>query len=222
MTLYCGIDLHSNNCVVSIIDDADRVKYEKRLVNDLASVVLALTRYQGELAGVVMESTYNWYWLVDGLMAAGFDVRLPNTVAMKPYSGLKYIDDKKDSRYLADLLRLGILPEGYIYPLEQRGVRDLLRRRLLLVRQRVTQQLSLQSLIARHRGKQLSGSQASRLEPERIDELLEDAATRVSAHIAHTLMAAMSGHTRAYAFGHRHTGHRPDTRPKHRVGDGAR
>ena len=47
-------------------------------------------------------------------MASGFDVRLANTIALKQYSGLKYTDDKTDARYLAHVLRLGILPEGYI------------------------------------------------------------------------------------------------------------
>ena len=125
--------------------------------------------YRDELAGVVVESTYNWYWLVDGLKALGFDVRLANTVALKQYNGLKYTDDKTDARYLAHLLRLGILPEGYIYPLETRCVRDLLRRRSLLVRQRVTQHLSLQSLIARHTSKRLSSGQVRQLEGDQIE-----------------------------------------------------
>ena len=86
MKLYCGIDLHSNNSVISIIDDADKVIYEKRLANDLKSILGALLPYRDDLVGVVVESTYNWYWLVDGLMAFGFDVRLANTVAMQQYN----------------------------------------------------------------------------------------------------------------------------------------
>ena len=141
-----------------------------------------------------MESTYNWYWLVDGLIASGFDVRLANTVALKQYNGIKYTDDKTDARYLAHLLRLGILPEGYIYPFETRCVRDLLRRRLLLVRQRVMQHLSLQSLIARHTSKRLSGPQVRQLKLEGIDELLVHESARLSAYIAHDLMRSVSDH----------------------------
>ena len=77
-----------------------------------------------------MESTYNWYWLVDALMAAGYQVHLANTAAIVQYSGLKYSDDDTDAAWLAKLLRLGLLPEGYIYPKAERAVRDLLRRRL--------------------------------------------------------------------------------------------
>lgn len=61
-----------------------------------------------------MESTYNWYWLVDGLMEAGYRVHLANTAAIVQYQGLKFNDDASDAQWLAKLLRLGLLPEGYI------------------------------------------------------------------------------------------------------------
>ena len=70
---------------------------------------------------MVIESTYNWYWLVDGLMEAGYQVHLANPAAIKKYEGLKYSGDFADAAYLAQLLRLGLLAEGYIYPREQRA-----------------------------------------------------------------------------------------------------
>ncbi len=112
MSLYCGIDLHSNNVMVSVIDEEDRVIYERRMGNDLDRILVSLAPYREALAGVVVESTYNWYWLVDGLRDAGYDVRLANTLAVKQYEGLKYTNDATDARFLAHLLRLGILPEG--------------------------------------------------------------------------------------------------------------
>ena len=114
MKLYCGIDLHSNNSLLSMLDENDRVVYEKRLPNDLETVLERLSPYREGLEGIVVESTYNWYWLVDGLLEAGYRVHLANTAAIVPYSGLKYSDDERDARHLAHLLRLGILPEGYI------------------------------------------------------------------------------------------------------------
>jgi transposase len=90
------------------------------------------------LQGIVVESTYNWYWLVDGLMATNYRVHLANTTAIEQYKGLKHTVDQSDARWLAHLWRLGILPEGYIYPKEERAVRDLLRKRSQLVRQRTT------------------------------------------------------------------------------------
>ncbi|MDY7030593.1 MAG: IS110 family transposase, partial [Thermodesulfobacteriota bacterium] len=73
-----------------------------------------------------MESTFNWYWLVDGLQEKGYTVHLANPSAIKQYEGLKYVDDRWDSFWLAHLMRLNILPEGYIYPKEERPLRDLL------------------------------------------------------------------------------------------------
>ena len=64
---YSGIDLHSNNSVVTVTDEEGRVIAEKRLPNDLARIVGFLLPWRDELAGVVVESTYNWYWLADGL-----------------------------------------------------------------------------------------------------------------------------------------------------------
>jgi transposase len=112
------------------------------------------------LRGVAVESTYNWYWLVDGPQDAGFALHLVNTAAVKQYDGLKYSGDFSDARHLAHLLRLGILPTGYIYPREERAVRDLLRKRGQLVRQRSTQilSMSMSNLLARNLGSHASGN----------------------------------------------------------------
>ena len=132
----------------------------------------------------VVESTYNWYWLVDGLMDAGFDVRLAHTGAIPQYAGLKHSNDQTDARHLAHLLRLGILPQGHIQPREQRAVRDLLRRRLLLVRQKMLYHLSLQSLIVRHTGERLSANQIKALDNDAIADKLADP-IRLGGQITH-------------------------------------
>ena len=82
---FSGIDLHSNNSVVVVSDEEDRIVYQKRLPNNLEQIRAALAPYRDELAGVVVESTYNWYFLVDGLMDAGYRVHLANTTAIKKY-----------------------------------------------------------------------------------------------------------------------------------------
>jgi transposase len=94
MGLYCGIDLHSNNHMLTVIDDADRRVYQRRLPNDLAITKAALEPYRAELLAVAVESTFNWYWLVDGLMEAGYAVRQVNTAAVRQYEGLEH---RKDS-----------------------------------------------------------------------------------------------------------------------------
>src|SRR5947207_2493310 len=160
---YSGIDLHSNNSVVVVSDEADRVLCSKRLPNELSKVLEALEPYREELAGVVVESTYNWYWLVDGLQAAGYPVHLANTAAMKRYEGLKHSGDETDAAHLAHLLRLGILPTGYIYPREQRALRDLARRRMQLVRQRSMHVLAVENVQARETGTRMTGDKVKRL-----------------------------------------------------------
>lgn len=71
MTLYCGIDLHSNNHVVVVIDENDKRVFERRLSNELDLTMAALQPFKEELHAVAVESTFNWYWLVDGLQSAG-------------------------------------------------------------------------------------------------------------------------------------------------------
>jgi transposase len=109
---FCGIDLHSNNSVVVVTDEVDRVLVSRRCPNELTQILPLLERHRAELLGVVVDSTYNWYWLDDGLKAAGLEVKLANPVAMQRYNGLKHSDDKDDAAFLAHLLRLGILPTG--------------------------------------------------------------------------------------------------------------
>lgn len=152
MKTYAGIDLHSSNNYIGIINEKDQKLFGKRLPNNLDAVLMALEPFKDTLKGVVIESTYNWYWIVDGLQAHGYPMHLANPSAIKQYEGMKHTDDQWDSFWLAHMFRLGILPEGYIYPKKQRHVRDLLRRRLLFVRQRTTQILSFQSMVTRNLG----------------------------------------------------------------------
>ncbi|MEX3842331.1 IS110 family transposase [Paraburkholderia sp. BR10882] len=183
---YSGIDLHSNNSVVSVIDETDRVVAEKRLPNELARILTFLAPWQAELAGVVIESTYNWYWLVDGLQAAGFVVHLANTTAIRKYDGLKHSGDETDARYLAHLLRLGILPTGTILPPQQRAVRDLARKRMQLVRSRTTHILAVENITARQFGKRITSHQVIRLDEEAIKQmrLPEDVELALRANVA--------------------------------------
>lgn len=161
---YCGIDLHSNNSVVVIIDESDSVLYAKRHGNELTEILAALDMHRAEITGVVVESTYNWYWLVDGLQEAGYRVHLANTTAIKQYDGLKHRGDESDARQLAHLLRLGLLPEGHIMPKDTRAVRDLARKRMQLVQQRTMQILSIESSLSRHTGGRISSNSIKQLQ----------------------------------------------------------
>lgn len=174
MKLYGAIDLHSTNNVTVLIDEQDKVVYEERLPNDLAMILKELSIYRRRVEGMVVESTYNWYWLVDGLMERGYRVHLANTAAIQQYEGLKYTNDHSDARWLAHLLRLGVLPEGYIYPRAERPVRDLLRKRSQLVRQRTTNILSIQNLLTRNTGSSMKANQIKGLDVQQVEQLLPD------------------------------------------------
>jgi transposase len=155
MGLYGAFDLHSKRNDLAIIDETDKRVFRRKLLNDPEVILRALEPYQEQLAGIVVESTFNWYWLVDLLMDVGYRVHLANPSAIKQYEGLKHSDDQHDAFWLAHLLRLGILPEGYIYPKEERPVRDLLRKRGHLMRLRTSLILSLQCMISNNFAMQL-------------------------------------------------------------------
>jgi transposase len=106
-------------------------------------------------------------------MEEGYRTYLVNTIAVQTYNDLKYTNDTHDARWLAHLLRLGILPTGYIYPKEERAIRDLLRKRLQMVRLSTTNILSMQNLFARSTGKSISGNEIKHMAVEGVALLLE-------------------------------------------------
>jgi transposase len=174
MSLYGGIDLHANNSVIVLINEQDEVIYRKRLPNALPTILEQLAPYHMQIKGLVVESTYNWYWLVDGLMEADYRVHLANPAAIQQYSGLKYTDDHSDARWLAHLLRLGVLPEGYIYPKAERAVRDLLRKRAHVVRQHTSNVLSVQNILVRNTGARFSVKRLQELTKQDLKSLLAE------------------------------------------------
>ncbi len=167
MKLYAGIDLHSTNNYVVLLNELGETKYKKRLPNDMGTILHEL-KCHDHIESVVVESTYNWYWLVDGLQEGGYAVRLANTTAIQQYSGLKHTNDQTDARWLAELNRLNILPEGYIYPKDERGTRDLLRKRMQLVQQQTANILSMQTIIERSTSKRISGNMIHKITEEEL------------------------------------------------------
>ena len=115
MKIMVGIDLHSNNALCGLMDETGRRLVHKKLPCDLAAILQLLKPYQESIATIAVESTYNWYWLVDGLQDHGYQVKLANPARMQPYSGMKYSDDVSDAYFLAELSRLNLLPTGHLY-----------------------------------------------------------------------------------------------------------
>jgi transposase len=192
-TLMAGIDLHSNNLMIGLVDQAGQRVEHQKLACDLKAVLKFLRPYQRRLKSLAVESTYNWYWLVDGLRAAGYPVVLANPAKIEQYNGLKHADDKSDAYFLAELQRLKILPTGYIYDAELRPVRDLLRRRVSLVQQRTALVLSFKSLYARTTGEAMSLSRLKGMATEAARELYEHPANQLIATLQQEHIAALNG-----------------------------
>ena len=172
MGLYAGFDLHSSNSYVGIIDQDGKRIWKRKLRNDPSLISVSLRPFKKDIVGIVVESTYNWYWVVDLLMEEGYEMHLANPSRIQQYSGLKHGDDEDDAFWLAEMLRLKILPEGYIYPKEQRPLRDLLRKRGHLVRLRTSLIVSLQNILARNMGAKMNTNHIKVLTEDRVTPLL--------------------------------------------------
>jgi len=171
---FVGMDLHSNNTQVGIINQADRKVINQKLPNNLDLILAFLEPYRETVSGIVVESTFNWYWLVDGLIDAGYKVHLANPCAIQIYNGLKYSNDSHDAYFLAKLLMLGILPEGYIFPKKERHLRDLARKRLMMVQNRTQHILSLKSMVARNLGYSMGAYEVKTMSPSKLGSIFDD------------------------------------------------
>ncbi len=181
--LIAGIDLHSNNLMIGLINqDGKRVAHRK-LECDLKAVTEFLAPFKPQLQSMAVESTFNWYWLVDGLRAQDYPIDLANPAKIEQYNGLKHVNDTDDAFHLAELQRLKILPQAHVYDPELRPVRDLLRRRTNLVHQRTALLLSFKSLYARTTGQSLAPNELKQLEPKQAAELYEHAANQLIAQV---------------------------------------
>ena len=191
-SLMAGIDLHSNNLMIGMVDEAGRRIGHQKLECDLAAVLKFLRPYKRRLTSVAVESTYNWYWLVDGLEAEGYPVVLANPAKIEQYRGIKCADDRNDAYFLAELQRLKILPTGYIYDAQLRPVRDLLRRRVSLVQQRTALILSFKSLYTRMTGQAMGLSRVKGMAVRAARELYEHPANQLIATVQQEHIAGLN------------------------------
>ena len=181
--LIAGIDLHGNNLVIGVIDQDGKRLTHRKLDCKLEQVEEFLRPLKPRLQSMAVESTFNWYWLVDGLRARGYPIDLANPAQIQQYNGIKHADDKHDAFHLAELQRLNILPKGHIYDAQLRPVRDLLRRRTNLVQQRTALLLSFKSLYNRTTGEVMALARLKALSPKEAPKLYTHPANQLIAQI---------------------------------------
>lgn len=181
--LIAGIDLHSNNLVIGVINQDGKRIVHRTVDCDLKQVTEFLQPLKPQLQSMAVESTFNWYWLVDGLRAQGYPIDLANPAKIEQYSGIKHADDKHDAFHLAELQRLKILPKAHVYDAELRPMRDLLRRRTNLVHQRTALYLSFKSLYARTTGQPMPLKTLKSMEPKEAKVLYEHPANQLIAQV---------------------------------------
>jgi len=132
---YCGIDLHAKTMYVCLLDREGQVLVHQNLRASPADFLATIEPYRNGLV-VAAECMFTWYWLADLCGREGIPFVLGHALLMKAIHGGKAKNDRIDALKIATLLRGGMLPQAYAYPAGMRATRDLLRRRLHLVRKR--------------------------------------------------------------------------------------
>ena len=132
---YCGIDLHARSMYVCILDSKGQVKLHKNLKTSPDALMKAIKPYHCGLV-IAVECMFSWYWVADFSEDNNIAFILGHALYMKAIHGGKAKNDKIDSHKIASLARGGTFPMAFVYPRDMRSTRDLLRRRMHLMRKR--------------------------------------------------------------------------------------
>jgi len=132
---YCGIDLHARTMYLCILNQAGAIVFHRNMRTDPELLLKAIAPFRQDIV-IGVECIFTWYWLADLCAGEGIAFVLGHALYMKAIHGGKAKNDKIDAYKIAALLRGGMIPQAYVYPQEMRSTRDLLRRRMHLMRQR--------------------------------------------------------------------------------------
>jgi transposase len=171
MSYFCGIDLGAKRSQVCIIDDNLKVLVNRKVTNDI-EVIHGLIRPHG-LVPTVIESTFNWYWIVDGLMKRQVPVTLAHSLKLAAITSAKVKTDKRDALTLAQLLRAKMIPISYVYPAEQRPLRDLLRQRWDAVALRADEYRKMRGRLYREGITTVGSNEVRLMGEEEVNELID-------------------------------------------------
>jgi transposase len=143
-----GIDLHRRRSVI-VRKDVDGQLLESVQITNSPQALAAVLQRAGEAPEVVLEATYGWYWAVDVLQAAGAQVQLAHPLGVKAFEYRRVKNDVRDADDLAELLRLGRLPQAWIAPPATRELREVVRHRAKLVALRSSCKASVHAVLAK-------------------------------------------------------------------------
>ncbi|MCG8608389.1 IS110 family transposase [bacterium] len=146
---FCGVDLHARTTYLCVMNREGETLLKRNIPNHFKTFKGFIDRFTGDLA-VGCESTYNYYWLLDGCRDAGIPFYLGHALYMKAISGNKKKSDPLDAATIANLMRTNYFPQAYPYPREMRATRDLFRRRTRLVRIRAESYTHTQLVMHQH------------------------------------------------------------------------
>ena len=132
---YCGIDLHTKNMFVCILDSGGNIRVHQNTRTDPGALLRILAPFREDIV-VAVECMFTWYWIANLCTQENIPFVLGHALYMKAIHGGKAKNDKIDSLKIATLLRGGMLPQAYVYPARMRATRDLLRRRNHFMRKR--------------------------------------------------------------------------------------
>jgi len=143
-----GMDLHRRRSVLVRMTEDGR-KLETARIDNSPSALRSVLARAGKSPRVVVEATYGWYWAADVLQAAGAEVHLAHPLGVKAFAYRRVKNDERDCADLADLLRLGRLPEAWIAPPPVRALREITRFRHKLVGQRTSCKDQVHAVLAK-------------------------------------------------------------------------
>jgi transposase len=185
---YCGIDLHAKTMYLCILDREGRILLHQNVKSRPEPFLAAVAPYREDLV-VAVECMFTWYWLADLCRREKVAFVLGHALYMKAIHGGKSKNDKVDAFKIASLLRGGNLPEAYVYPPEMRATRDLLRRRLHLVRRRANLLAHIQNTHHQYNLPEPAAKVAYKANREGVAEAFEEADARKSLEVDFALIA---------------------------------
>jgi transposase len=179
---YCGIDLHARTMYVCVLDRDGEIVVHRNMKASPDALLKVVAPDREDIV-VAVECIFTWYWLADLCAQEGIPFVLGHALYMKAIHGGKAKHDKIDAHKIAVLLRGGMLPQAYVYPAEMRATRDLLRRRMSLMRPRAALLTHVQHTNSQYNLPEIGKKLAYKANREGVAERFPDPAVQQSIEV---------------------------------------